>query len=1005
MKKNYHRKYGLLCLIMLSALMGFAQSGSISGRATDEDKQALPGVTIMLEGTSKGTTTDGNGDFKIAGISPGTYTVRAQYVGYVTQQNIITVESGNVAVNFNLKTEATALGEIVVIGYGTQRKKDLTGSVATVTAKEFNKGSLTTPEQLISGKVAGVQIISSGGAPGAGNTIRIRGGASLNSSNDPLIVIDGVPVDNRGIAGVSNPLSVINPNDIESFSILKDASAAAIYGSRASNGVIIITTKKGAAGGKLKVNFNSIQSVSNKTGIVDVLTGDEYRAALTQYLDKTEADPAARQAKLGLMGTANTNWQNEIYQAAFKTDNTVSLSGGVKGLPYRLSIGYLNENGILKTSNFDRVTGALNLSPKFFDNHLSVNANFKGTLTKSRFANTAAVGAATAFNPTQPVHVAAYDPDQPLSATNTNLGGYFEWVDDKGVPLQLAGKNPLSILEQENNTGYANRSIGNVQLDYKFHFLPELHANLNVGYDVSKSHGTDILPPTMAAVYSLKGTTSKYWQNKQNKLMDFYFNYVKDITRISSRIDATAGYSYQDWIRDEPAVEYVSGIGNDPKRNPTKTQNTLISYFGRLNYTFMDRYVLTGTIRTDGSSRFSPENRWGVFPSGAVAWDIKQEPFIKTSKAVSQLKLRIGYGKTGQQDVTDNDYPYLAGYNRSDDATTYPFGNTYYNLLRPNAYDQNIKWEETSTFNTGIDFGFVNGRISGSVDYFFRKTNDLISRVVTSTGSNFSNFILTNVGDMENKGIEFNLNLIPIQSKDFNWDLNFNATHYNNKITNLTLSGIDDPKSPGTPAGSTSFTGTSLQYHKVGYAPFTYYVKKQKYDDKGKPIEGAYEDVNGNGTVEETDFYHDKSPNPTVLLGMSSNLSYKKLSLGFTMRANLGAYNYNSVAANMGYGDALSFANFLGNASSSINKSGFLHNQQVSDFYIEKASFLRMDNINLAYSFGKVGKLTDLTLSANVQNVFVITGYSGLDPEVYKGIDNNFYPRPRIYSLGINLGL
>lgn len=1005
MKKNYHRKYGLLCLIMLSALMGFAQSGSISGRATDEDKQALPGVTIMLEGTSQGTTTDGNGNFKITGIAPGTYTVRAQFVGYVTQQTSINVSTGNVAINFSLKTETTALGEVVVIGYGTQRKKDLTGSVATVTAKEFNKGSLTTPEQLISGKVAGVQIISSGGAPGAGNTIRIRGGASLNSSNDPLIVIDGVPVDNRGIAGVSNPLSVINPNDIESFSILKDASAAAIYGSRASNGVIIITTKKGSAGGKLKVNINSIQSVSNKTGIVDVLTGDEYRTAFTQYLDKTETDPAARQAKLGLMGTANTNWQNEIYQAAFKTDNTVSLSGGIKGLPYRLSIGYLNENGILKTSNFDRVTGALNLSPKFFDNHLSVNANFKGTLTKSRFANTAAVGAATSFNPTQPVHVAAYDPNQPLSGTNTNLGGYFEWVDDKGVPLQLAGKNPLSILEQENNTGYANRSIGNVQLDYKFHFLPELHANLNVGYDVSKSHGTDILPPTMASVYTLKGTTSKYWQNKQNKLMDFYFNYVKDITRISSRIDATAGYSYQDWIRDEPAVEYVSGLGNDPKRNPTKTQNTLISYFGRLNYTFMDRYVLTGTIRTDGSSRFSPENRWGVFPSGAVAWDIKQEPFIKASKAVSQLKLRVGYGKTGQQDVTDNDYPYLAGYNRSDDATTYPFGNTYYNLLRPNAYDQNIKWEETTTFNTGIDFGFVNGRVNGSVDYFIRKTNDLISRVVTSTGSNFSNFILTNVGDMESKGIEFNLNLIPVQSKDFNWDLNFNATHYNNKITNLTLSGIDDPKSPGTPAGSTSFTGTSLQYHKVGYPPFTYYVKKQKYDDKGKPIEGAYEDVNGNGTVEETDFYHHKSPNPTVLLGMSSNLNYKKWSLGFTMRANLGAYNYNSIAANTGYGDALSFANFLANASSSINKSGFLHNQQVSDYYIEKASFLRMDNLNLAYSFGKVGKLTDLTLSANVQNVFVVTGYSGLDPEVYKGIDNNFYPRPRIYSLGINLGL
>jgi TonB-linked SusC/RagA family outer membrane protein len=1004
MKKYHYRKYGLLCLLLLPALMGFAQTGSISGKASDEDKQALPGVTIMLEGTTIGTTTGANGDFTISGIKPGTYTVRAQYVGYVTQQSPITIGTGNTTINFVLKSEATALNEVVVIGYGTQRKKDVTGAIATVTAKDFNKGSITSPEQLISGKVAGVQIISSGGAPGAGTTIRIRGGASLNSSNDPLIVIDGVPVDNRGIAGVSNPLSLINPNDIESFTILKDASASAIYGSRASNGVIIITTKKGSSGGPLKVNFNSIQSVSTKTGTVDVLSGDEYRSALTQYLDKTEADPAARQAKLGLMGKANTNWQNEIYQTAFKTDNTVSLSGGVKGLPYRLSVGYLNEEGILKTSNFDRVSGALNLSPTFFDNHLKVNANLKGTLTKSRFANTAAVGAAVAFDPTQSVHVAPYDPDKPLSATNTNLGGYYEWVDDKGVPLQLAGKNPLSILEQENNTGYANRSIGNIQLDYKMHFLPELHANLNVGYDVSKSHGTDILPPTMAAVYTLKGTTSQYWQNKQNKLMDFYLNYVKDLTQISSRIDATAGYSYQDWIREEPAVVYVSGIGNDPLRNPTKTRNTLISYFGRVNYTFMDRYVITGTIRTDGSSRFSPENRWGVFPSGAVAWDIKQEPFLMASKAVSQLKLRAGYGKTGQQDVSDNDFPYLAGYNRSDDATSYPFGSIWYNLLRPNAYDQNIKWEETGTFNVGIDFGFMDGRISGSVDYFSRKTSDLISRVVTSTGSNFSNFILTNVGDMQNKGIEFNLNVIPVKTKDVHWDVNFNATHYDNKITNLTLSGKDDPKSPGTAAGATSFTGTSLQYHKVGYAPYTYYVKKQVYDDKGKPIEGSYADVDGNGVVDEKDFYHYKSPNPTMLLGLSSNLSYKKISLGFTMRANLGAYNYNSIAANMGYGDALSFANFLGNASSSINKTGFLHNQQFSDYYIEKASFLRMDNINLAYSFGKIGKQVDLTLSANVQNVFVVTSYSGLDPEVYKGIDNNFYPRPRIYSLGINLG-
>jgi len=1005
MKQQHLGRHALLCLFMLSVLTVSAQTGSISGRVLGEDQQNLPGATIVVEETNAGTTTDASGNFSISNLKAGAYTISAHYVGYVTERTTVTVTEGNTSITFSLKIGTSDLDEVVVVGYGNQRKKDLTGSIATVTEADFNKGSMTSPVQLIAGKVAGVQVTSSGGAPGGGINLRIRAGASLNSSNDPLIVVDGVPLDNKGVAGLSNPLSMINPNDIASFSILKDASAAAIYGSRASNGVIIITTKTGRAGGKLQVNINSLQSVSQKTGIIDVLSADEYRTALNRYLDQTETDPAAREAKLGLLGNANTNWQNEIYRAAFKTDNTVSFSGGIRNLPYRLSIGYLNESGILKTSNFDRVSGALNLNPRFLDNHLTVNLNLKGTLTTSRFANTGAVGAAVAANPTQPVYVAPYDPSQPISATNTNLGGYFEWVDNNGVPLQLAGKNPVSMLEQERNIGHANRSIGNLQFDYKFHFLPDLRANLNLGYDISKSNGEDILPPTLAAVYTLKGTSSRYWQNRKNKLMDFYLNYVKDLSDIRSRIDATAGYSYQDWITDEPAVEYISGIGNDPARNPSKTQNTLISYFGRVNYVFADRYMITGTIRTDGSSRFSPENRWGVFPSGAVAWDIHEESFLKASKSVSQLKLRVGYGKTGQQDVTTNDYPYLARYTISDDGTTFPFGSTFYNLLRPVAYDQNIQWEETTTLNMGVDFGFIDNRINGSVDYFVRKTDNLISRVVTATGSNFSNFVLSNVGDMENKGFEININAIPIQGRDFTWDLNFNFTRYNNKITNLTLSGEDDPASPGTSAGNTSFIGTSLQYHKVGFPPYSYYLQKQLYDSKGDPLEGEYADIDGNGSVDEADFYHYKSPNPTALLGFSSNFTYKKLSLGFTMRSSLGAYNYNSIAANTGYGDALSFANFLANTSSSINKTNFVHNRQTSDYYLEKASFLRMDNLNLAYDLGKISAFKDVILSANVQNVFVITGYSGLDPEVFNGIDNNIYPRPRIFSLGINLGL
>ncbi|MFT3948225.1 MAG: SusC/RagA family TonB-linked outer membrane protein [Agriterribacter sp.] len=1005
MKQQYIGRYGFLCLFLLSVFTVSAQTGSVSGKVLGENQQNLSGATIVVEQTNKGTTTDTKGDFSIGNLKPGSYTIRVQYVGYTSQRTSVTVTQGNTSITFKLEIEASDLNEVVVIGYGNQRKKDLTGSVSTLTEAGFVKGSLTSPAQLIAGKVAGVQITSSGGAPGDGINIRIRAGASLNSSNDPLIVVDGVPLDNKSVAGLSNPLSMINPNDISSFTILKDASATAIYGSRASNGVIIITTKTGSAGGKLQVNINTQQSISEKTGILSVLSADEYRAALNRYFDQTQADAAAREAKLALMGNANTNWQNEIYQAAFKTDNTVSFSGGIKQLPYRLSIGYLNESGILKTSNFDRVSGALNLNPHFLDDHLAVNLNIKGTFTKSRFANTGAVGAAAAANPTEPVYVDPYDPSQPLSATNTNLGGYFEWVDNNGVPLQLAGKNPLSMLEQERNIGHANRSIGNLQLDYKFPFLPDLHANLNLGYDISKSHGEDVLPPTLASAYSIKGSTSRYWQNRKNKLMDFYLIYAKNLSSIRSRIDATTGYAYQDWITDAPAVVYISGLGNDPARIPSKTQNTLISYFGRVNYSFAGRYLLTGTIRTDGSSRFSPENRWGVFPSGAFAWDMHEESFMRTSKTFSQLKLRVGYGKTGQQDVTDNDYPYLARYTLSDDATTYPFGTTFYNMYRPVAYDQNIKWEETTTLNVGVDFGLINNRINGSVDYFVRKTNNLISRVSTATGTNFSNIILTNVGNMQNKGFEINLNAIPVKGKNFNWELNFNFTHYDNKITNLTLSGKDDPSSPGTAAGNTSFIGTSLQYHKVGYPPYSYYVKKQLYDSKGMPLEGQYADINGDGLVNESDFYHYKSPNPTALLGFSSNFTYKKLSLGFTLRSSLGAYNYNSIAANTGYGEALSFANFLSNSSSSINKTNFVHNQQTSDIYVEKASFLRMDNINLAYQLGKIGGLSGVTLSANVQNVFVITGYSGLDPEVFNGIDNNIYPRPRIFSLGINLGL
>lgn len=986
MRKNHYTKYGLLFILLLATLTGFAQTGNINGTVLDETQQPLPGVTVSIKNTTMAVATDVSGHFNLTNVEPGKYTLQASFVGYGAILKDITVAGNSLTVNFTLTPEQNNLNEVVVIGYGTQKRKDLTGSVATVTSKDFVPGAITSPQELISGKVAGVQVISDGGAPGSATHIRIRGGASLNASNDPLIVIDGVPVDNNGISGAGDALSMINPNDIESFNILKDASATAIYGTRASNGVIMITTKKGNAGGNLKVNFNSTQSLSEKTREVPVLTADQYRDELDYYIKNVTG---ANTSAASLLGTANTDWQNAIYHTAFRSDNNISFEGGVKGLPYRLSVGYLNEDGILKTSNFNRLTGALTLNPKFLHDDLSVNLNLKGTVTKSRFANTGAIGSAVAFNPTEPIY-----------ADDPKLGGYFEWTNPDGSPTQLAGKNPVSMLNQEHNNARADRSIGNLQLDYKFPFLRDLHANVNAGYDVSRSNGIDVLPATLASSYAIQGSSSNYAQNKTNKLLDFYLFYTKTIG--DNHIDATVGYSYQDWITSTPSTVLTPGLGKPTIYTPTKTQNTLIGYFGRVNYSYKDRYLFTASIRDDGSSRFAPENRQAWFPSAAFAWDIQQESFLKDSKTLSALKLRLGYGITGQQDLLNGDYPYLARYTNSDNGTTYPLGDNYYNLLRASGYDADIKWEQTATYNAGVDFGFLNGRLSGSLDYYIKKTKNLLSLVNVPEGANLTNILLINVGNIEDKGLEFNLNAIPVKTQNFNWSLNLNATHYDSKVTNLTITGANDKI--GVPAAATSFIGTSLQYNTVGYTPNTFFVAQQKYDAQGKPIEGSYVDVDGNGVIDENDFHHYKSAQPTYILGFSSNMTYKQWDFGFTMRANLGQYDYNSYAANTGYYNGLAFANFLGNVSSDILNTKFVANQSTSDYYVQKASFLRMDNVNLGYTFKKISDKVTLKLAFNVQNVFVVTPYKGLDPEVFNGIDNNFYPRPRIYSLGLNMG-
>jgi len=882
-------------------------------------------------------------------------------------------------------------------------KKDLTGAVTAITAKDFNKGSITTPEQLIAGKVAGVQITSNGGAPGSGSTIRIRGGASLNASNDPLIVVDGVPLaPNRNldgtpsIAGSPDPLSLINPNDIESMNILKDASATAIYGSRASNGVIIITTKKGKSG-KPRFNFTTQNSISTLPKEADVLSPAEFR----NYVN-THGTPA----QIAIMGNANTNWQNEIYDNAFTTDNNLSVSGSYKVLPYRVSLGYLNQDGILKTGNLKRTSASITLSPRLLDDHLKIDLNLKGSISHSRFADEGAIGTAVRFDPTQPVQNGS-----------KRFGGYFEWLDPSSTTglRDLAPLNPVGLLEQKEDKSDVKRSIGNIQFDYKLHFLPDLHVNLNLGYDVSKGEGTIFIPDSAASSYLRSpdakhgGVDNQYKQNKSNTILETYLNYVKDLKSIYSKIDVIAGYSYQDFsttnynFPDRTTDGFVISTPSFPFDKP---ENRLISFYGRLNYTYKGKYLLTGTLRRDGSSRFSEENRWGMFPSGAFAWRLKEEDFLRNSTTVSDLKLRLGYGETGQQDGIGN-YDYIARYSLANQQAQYQFGNRFDSLYRPEGYNPNLKWEQTATYNIGLDYGFFNNRITGSIDVYLKKTTDLLSIIDQPAGTNFTNKILANIGNMENHGVEFTINAQLVRNRNVTWDFGFNVTYNKNEITKLTFT--NDPTFPGNLTGGIAGgVGSTVQIQSVGYPKNSFYVYQQIYDKSGKPIESLFEDRNRDGVINVDDLYRYKSPDPKAFLGAYSNVNWNKWSAGFSLRANIGNYMYNNRFSNTGVQrNIIDPLGFLANGSRNLLETNFTGNGDqylLSDYYVENASFLRMDYINVGYNAGNlVSKHTNLRIGANVQNVFTVTKYKGLDPEVPGGIDNNFYPRPRIFSISLGL--
>ena len=973
----------LVALFLMGCLQLLAQSRMIQGEVTDaQNGEPLIGATVMVESEKSGTVTDFDGNFKLQ-VTSSAKKVKISYIGYVDK--IVEISD---RMNVKLESDSQILTDVVVIGYGTARKSDLTGSVATVSSKDFNKGLVSSPEQLINGKVSGVQIMSNSGSASAGSTIRVRGGASLNASNDPLIVLDGVPLEQGGISGnSSNFLSMINPADIESMTVLKDASSTAIYGSRASNGVIIITTKKGQQGA-VKVNFNTTNSLQTRAQMVDMLSHDDFVNVINQFGTDNQKS---------LLGTANTDWNDEVYRTAFGTDNNLSVSGSIdKWLPFRVSVGYYNQSGLVRKDNVERWTGNVVLTPSFFQDHLKLTINAKGTLNNNSFNNSGAVWAAATFNPTLPVY-----------SGNSNYGGYNEALDADGYPVNAGVRNPRGLVDLYESQSKVSRFIGSMDVDYKVHFLPELKLHATIGADYAKGDGTIYVPAYAAQAFnkdeSLSGSDYKYGpQKNENRLLTLYANYAKYFENIKSNVDLTAGYDYQYWKSTTPLYYTLSAAGTTLSTvKASDYRHVMLSYYGRVNYSFDGKYLLTATVRRDASSRFSKNTRWGTFPSVALGWTLTEEPWLKNQKVLSNLKLRASYGVTGQQEGIGN-YNYLPVYTSSVTGAEALINGQYINTYRPEAYVENLKWETTTSWNFGLDFGFLNGRIGGAIDFYTRKTKDLLASVPTAAGTNFSKTILTNVGNVDSKGIEVSLNATPIQTKDWEWNLSYNFTWQNMKVKNLSLTkgGSQTNVKVGP-----SIDAYQFQVLSEGYEPYMFYVYHQLYDpETGKPIEGAYADLNHDGEINDADLYRYHSPAPKYIMGLSTSLRYKQLTLGMSFRANIDNYVYNGMGMSTGAWETVSYNNSqLNNLNTSFLKTGFKTRQYLSDYYVENASFLKLDNLSLSYNVGKINKWASLTVSAMVQNVFTITGYSGTDPEVPNGMDNSFYPRPRTYSLSLGL--
>lgn len=1020
------RKFFFLMVGLLFSVGLNAQTITVSGVVSDPSGEPLIGASILAQGTTVGTSTNIDGEYTI-NVAPDA-TLVVSYVGYDTQNVPV---DGRTSINVTMQENSVMLNEVVAIGYGTVKKSDATGSVAVIKPDEIEAGLATSVQDMLVGQTPGVVVTQAGG-PEGGGTIRIRGGSSLNASNNPLIVVDGVPLSNAGMSGLGNSLGMISPENIESMTILKDASATAIYGSRASNGVIIITTKKGKSG-KPTVNFAANLYVNTARKTWKVLDANQFRSLL---------ESRGMDAALAATGDANTDWQDEVLRTTVSSDYSLSVGGTAGWLPYHAEISYTNNNGIIKTSKMDRVTMGFNLSPKFFDNHLSVNANVKGYYIRNNFADAGALSSAISFDPTHPVRS-----NEPIVSGNSGFqylyNGYYE-VHNNGTLDDNAALNPMGLLEQRDNHANVYRSNGNLQLDYSLHFLPDLHLNLNLGYDVMKSNLVDNWAANSATAYKNHehyGGAYNFdqYQFRSNTLLNFYLNYKKEVESIYSNFDVTAGYDWQRFYNDghytgangnsgyrvspglntptylgkNEAGQQTYGVTINESTIPLLGQNfqndgvspdgdyhwadryQLLSFFGRLNYTFKDRYLLTVTVRGDATSRFAKDKRWGVFPAVALGWKINQEAWMQGAAGwLSDLKLRLGWGKTGQQEIGET-INYLALYAFASPSVSYPNGtNGWYLPVYARGYNPDLTWETTTSWNAGLDFGFFNNRITGSIEYYKRKTTDLLAYVAVPAGSSTTNMLNRNIGSLENYGVEFNIAAKPIVTNDFTWTLSYNVGWNHNEITELTT-GASQLKTGGISGGN----GNTVQIHAEGHPANSFYLFQQVYDESGAPLEGVYVDQNGDGQIDDSDKIINKSPDPKVTMTFGSQFRYKKWDLGFNIRASIGNYVYNNVLSTKAvYNDLFTYG--LNNVVE--NDYYFEQPRYMSDYYLRNASFVRCDNITLGYTWDNL--LNDklrLRLFGAVQNPFVITKYKGVDPEVFGGIDNSVYPRATTYSLGL----